>query len=198
MGVRLSAIVVVVCGLAACTPQRASPAPSGSTDSARDDATPFAAIARHYEARAAADGWEHYVLLPRETEYVKRFRAQSSDSTELREYFVHAHLRKGDGAASDDRRFDETILARPYEATPYPEWDVAKMVELARVQRLRLRGIDDVRWFLHADAALGGAEVEATESPKRFRFRQRRSGEAAEAAWRTLVLDDDGVPQRVE
>lgn len=197
MRARPPTILVLWC-LAACTPQRPSPAPSGSKEAEKNDAAPFTAIARYYEQRAKAEGWEHYVLEPHETEYLKRLRAQSADSTELRGYYVHAHLRKGEGTGSNDRRFDETILARPFEATPYPEWNVDKMVELARVQRLRLHGLDDVRWFLHSDAPLGGADVVATDSSRRFRFRRRLSGPDEELPWQTLVLDDDGVPQKLE
>jgi hypothetical protein len=178
--------ILVLGGAAACTPQRAQPLPASDGD-------PFSPIERHYAARAVSDGWPHYILQPTDSEYVRRFRAQSSGSAELREYLLHVHFRPDDPDAHGAKSLDERLIARAFEATPFPEWDVDKMVELAHAQRLKLRGIDDVRWFLHADAQLGGSEVASTDSPRRFRFRQRKSGAPDETAWRTLVLDDDGV-----
>ena len=198
---RIGSLAILALGsVAACTPQRVQPppAPDSTSNGVAKDGDPFSPIERCYEARAAAEGWPHYVLVPEDSDYVRRFRAQSAGSAELREYVLHVHFRPDDPKAHGAKSLDERLIARAFESTPFPEWDVEKMVELARAQRLKLRGGDDVRWFLHADAQLGGCEVAASDSKERFRFRRRPSGEAAATEWRTLVLDDWGVPQRIE
>jgi hypothetical protein len=63
--------------------------------------------------------------------------------------------------------------------------------------KLRLRGVTDVKWFVHGehDALV---EVRATDSPMRFEFRVAASGEPNRRPWRRLLLDEEGVPMKVE
>jgi hypothetical protein len=154
-------------------------------------------VQAHYRALAERQHFESWKLERTDSDYAKRFQAQSQEPTELREYVFHGVYRAGDPAAKGAQGFDETILAKKFEATPFPEWNVEKMVLLASGQRLQLKGLDDVRWFLHGenDALV---EVEATADPARYRFRRNYSGPPDIPPWRTLVLDASGVPQRIE
>jgi hypothetical protein len=54
-----------------------------------------------------------------------------------------------------------------------------------------------VKWFVHGehDALV---EVRATDSPMRFEFRVAASGEPNRRPWRRLLLDEEGVPMKVE
>ena len=176
---------LVVASASACT-----------TSPTRPD-TPFDAVKRTLAWRGSGPEYVSFQIEERDSAYIRGFRERASPLADLRELvfhgvFLHGHPKSG-GALRDD----ESFLARASDPRPYPEHDVAAMVELARLVTLRLRDVDDVKWFLHGDFdAL--VEVRATDSSARFEFRVATSGEPNHRSWRRIVLDQDGVPIKVE
>jgi hypothetical protein len=160
-------------------------------------ADPFDAVQRTLAARGAGPEYRSFTVEERDSAYLQGFRERASAPTELRELVFHGVFRPDHPKAAGALQVDEVFVARAFDPKPYAEFDVAAMVELARLVKLRLRGIEDVKWFLHGehDALV---EVRATDSPTRFEFRVAASGEASRRPWRRLVLDGDGVPMKVE
>ena len=159
--------------------------------------TPFDAVKRTLAWRGSGPEYVSFQIEERDSAYVRGFRERASPLADLRELVFHGVFLHGHPKSGGAQRDDESFLARASDPKPYPETDVAAMVELARLVTLQLHGVDDVKWFLHGDFdAL--VEVRQTADATRFEFRRNRSGEAGATAWRTLVLDHDGVPVRVD
>lgn len=159
--------------------------------------TPFDAVKRTLAWRGSGPEYQTFRIEERDSTYVRGFRERASPLVELRELVFHGVFLYGHPKSHGAQRDDEAFLARANDPKPYPENDADAMVELARLVTLRLHGVDDVKWFLHGDFdAL--VEVRTTASATRFEFRRNHSGEAGAPgapAWRTLVLDGDGVPR---
>lgn len=162
--------------------------------------TPFDAVKRTLVWRGSGPEYQTFRIEERDSTYVRSFRERASPLVELREFVFHGVFLYGHPKARGAERDDEAFLARANDPKPYSETDADAMVELARLVTLRLNGVDDVKWFLHGefDALV---EVRTTASATRFEFRRKQSGEVGAPgapAWRTLVLDGDGVPARIE
>ena len=176
------------CSTSPRTPSSPPPAPAEA---------PFAAVHRTLAARGAGAEYANFTVDERDSAYVRGWRERAAAPTELRVLVFHGVFRREHPKAASALQVDEPFLARAFDPKPYAEYDVEAMVELARQVKLRLRGVEDVRWFLHGehDALV---EVRATADATRYEFRRTRSGEPGTTPWRTLVLDRDGVPSRVD
>jgi hypothetical protein len=158
---------------------------------------PFDAAHRTLAARGAGAEFQSFTVEERDSAYVRGWRVRTAPTTELRELVFHGVFHRDHPKAAGALQVDEAFLARASDPKPYAEYDVESMVELARLVKLRLRGDKDVKWFLHGehDALV---EVRATADAKRFEFRRNYSGEPGATPWRTLALDRDGVPTRID
>ena len=177
--------------------RRALVAGTAAPPTADRDDDPFAPVRKYYAALGGRDEFASFRLEERDSAYVRRFRELAQEKAEIRELVFHGIYKPGHPKAAGALQTDETVLARAFEATPFPEWNVGKMVELAHAQRLVLKDLDAVRWFLHADTN-PQVEVKATATPEKFAFHVATSGRPDPNLWRTLVLDRAGVPLRVE
>jgi hypothetical protein len=178
----------LACSSSPRTPSSPPPAPAEA---------PFDAVQRTLAARGAGAEYRSFTVEERESDYVRGFRERATAPVELRELVFHGVFRPDHPNAAGALQVDEVFLARAFDPKPYAEYDVAAMVELARLVKLRLRGVVDVKWFVHGehDALV---EVRATADATRFEFHRNRSGEAGEMPWHGLALDRDGVPARLE
>ena len=176
---------LVVASASACT-----------TSPTRPD-TPFDAVKRTLAWRGSGPEYVSFQIEERDSAYVRGFRERASPLADLREFVFHGVFLRGHPKSGGALQDDEPFLVRASDPKPYPEYDVAAMVELARLVTLRLNGVDDVKWFLHGefDALV---EVRTTGDAARYEFRRSHSGEPGATPWRTLVLDRDGVPSRVD
>jgi hypothetical protein len=174
-----------------------SPPPAPHDPSSSVAAAPFDAVQRTLAARGAGPEYRSFTVEERDSAYLRGFRERASASAELRELVFHGVFRPDHPKAAGALQVDEVYVARASDPKPYAEYDVAAMVELARLVKLRLRGVVDVKWFVHGehDALV---EVRATADATRFEFHRNRSGEAGEMPWHGLALDRDGVPARLE
>ena len=188
MRIRRRAIEGLACFVVACASACSSPP--------RPDAA-FDAVKRSLAWRGSGPEYVSFQVEERDSAYVRGFRERASPLVELREFVFHGVFLHGHPKSGGAQRDDEAFLARASDPKPYPETDVDAMVELARLVALQLRGVDDVKWFLHGDFDTL-VEVRTTANATRFEFRRQLSGEPSATAWRTLVLDHDGVPVRVD
>jgi hypothetical protein len=183
--------------VACSSPPPASPSPSPHDPPSAVAADTFDAVQRTLAARGAGPEYRSFTVEKRDSAYVRSFRERAPSSAELRELVFHGVFRPDHPKAAGALQVDEVFVARAFDPKPYAEWDVAAMVELAQLVKLRLRGVTDVKWFVHGehDALV---EVRATDSPMRFEFRVAASGEPNRRPWRRLLLDEEGVPMKVE
>jgi len=158
---------------------------------------PFDAVHRTLAARGAGAEYESFTVEERDSGFVRGWRERTAATIELRELVFHGVFHREHPKAGGALRVDEAFLARASDPKPYAEYDVEAMVELAQHVKLRLRGVEDVRWFLHGehDALV---EVRATADATRFEFRRNLSGGPGEVPWRKLALDRDGVPTLID
>jgi hypothetical protein len=177
--------------LAACaTPGSCTSAPDGPGD-------PFAPARAALERRGKVAKFERFEIGEADSSYCAEMLERSQEPVELRAFLFrgfHATDLPDRHAAIEEAMI---LLARAGEERLFDPWCVEDMVDLARAQRVRLAGEDDVRWFLHADAGLPPIDVEATGTPRRWRFHVGTSGVPDPGIWEALELDEDGVPVRV-
>jgi hypothetical protein len=154
-------------------------------------------VHRTLAARGAGPEFKSFSVEERDSAYVHGWRERAEVRVELREFVFHGVFRPDHPKAAGVLQVDEVFLSRAADPKPYAEYDVVAMVELAQLVKLRIRGVEDVRWFLHGehDALV---EARATSDSTRFEFRRNHSGEPDATPWRALLLDRDGVPIRVD
>jgi hypothetical protein len=151
--------------LSAC----AAPPPAAADD-------PFTPVRNHLAAIGRGAEFRDFRIVETDSPYLRRFRELARDRTELREFAFHGACWPGSPEAQGAMRIDRVFLALAHEATPFDEWDPDAMVELARRLGVVLADEEDVRWFLHAGAALPPIDLMPSHETSRWNFRIGRSG----------------------
>ena len=158
---------------------------------------PFAAA--HGALTALGQGEEFLSFTVKEVEspYLAKLRARSRAPAALGELRFHGVFRREHPKAAGALLTDRFFLVRAGDPRLYDFWDFDDLVALAAAQQVRLAGLADVEWFLHADAGLPPIDVEPDADPRRFRFHVGTSGVPDPLEWNVLELDADGTPTAI-